>query len=168
MSDHERYEGEDYNNFEENEIYKDREWEQYPEDDYDHLYGLDDEVEDFYNLAYWVNECHSSSYQAGWWGTLGYYDRNLKDPLFLATKIALMHSELSEALEGLRKDTMDDHLPHRKTLEVELADLAIRLFDLCGALEIDLEATIIEKMNYNAKRADHKLENREKEGGKKF
>jgi hypothetical protein len=49
------------------------------------------------------------------------------------TMFALMHSELSEALEGIRKDLMDDHLPHRKTEEVELADFVIRALDYIGS-----------------------------------
>ena len=71
-------------------------------------------------------------------------------------------------MEGARKDLMDDKLPHRKMVEVELADAVIRIADLCGHLELDLGGAIIEKINYNKTRADHKPENRAKEGGKKF
>lgn len=86
----------------------------------------------------------------------------------IGTMIALCHSELSEALEGARKDLMDDHLSNRKMLDVELADCVIRIFDLAGLLNIDLAQTISEKHNYNANRSDHKEENRSKENGKKF
>lgn len=82
--------------------------------------------------------------------------------------IALIHSELSEALEGHRKDLMDDKLPHRKMIEVELADAVIRIFDTCAGLKLDLGGAFVEKMAYNATRADHKLENRIKDGGKKY
>lgn len=82
--------------------------------------------------------------------------------------IALIHSELSEALEGVRKDSMDDHLPHRKSEEVELADVLIRLFDYAGAYNIDLTAATREKVEYNVNRADHKHEARLAAGGKKF
>lgn len=82
--------------------------------------------------------------------------------------IALMHSELSEALEGERKDLMDEKLPHRKAAEVELVDCLIRIFDYAWAFEYDLEGAFQEKMQYNSIRADHKLENRMKPGGKKF
>lgn len=81
--------------------------------------------------------------------------------------IALMHSELSEALEADRKDLMDDKLPHRKGIEVELADCCIRIFDTAAALGLDLPGAIIEKNRYNRTRADHKLANR-KRGGKKY
>lgn len=41
----------------------------------------------------------------------------------------LMISEISEAMEGERKNLMDDKLPHRRMAEVEMADLVIRLAD---------------------------------------
>jgi NTP pyrophosphatase (non-canonical NTP hydrolase) len=82
--------------------------------------------------------------------------------------IALMHSELSEGLEGHRKDLMDDKLPHRKMLEVEMADLIIRAFDFCGGLGLDLGGAFVEKMEYNSKREDHKLHARIKPGGKAY
>jgi NTP pyrophosphatase (non-canonical NTP hydrolase) len=82
--------------------------------------------------------------------------------------ICLMHSELSEMMEAERKDLMDDKLPHRKGAEVEAADLLIRLFDYAGAHDLDLDGAVEEKMAYNANRADHKPENRLKDGGKKW
>lgn len=82
--------------------------------------------------------------------------------------IALMHSELSECLEAERKGLMDQHLPQRKGAEVELADCLIRIFDYAGAFGYDLANAVREKNEYNAKRADHKHENRVKEDGKKF
>lgn len=83
-------------------------------------------------------------------------------------KMALIHSEVSEALEGHRKDKMDEHLPHRKAVEVELADALVRIFALAEWMELDLSGAMMEKLEYNRKRADHKLENRAKEHGKKF
>lgn len=82
--------------------------------------------------------------------------------------IALMHSELSECLEGVRKDLMDDKLPNRTMEEVELADCLIRIFDYAGEYGLDLEGAYQEKRKYNASRADHSHEARLKSGGKKF
>lgn len=82
--------------------------------------------------------------------------------------IALMHSELSEALEGERKDCMDDKLPHRKMAEVELADTIIRILDYAAGFGYDLQGAFDEKMAYNAQRADHKHEARRIAGGKKW
>jgi NTP pyrophosphatase (non-canonical NTP hydrolase) len=83
--------------------------------------------------------------------------------------IALMHSELSELLEGERKPgTMDSHLPHRPNPEVELADLLIRAFDYAKSFGWDLPGAFLEKLEYNHTRADHTHEARLAPGGKKF
>jgi NTP pyrophosphatase (non-canonical NTP hydrolase) len=82
--------------------------------------------------------------------------------------LALVHSEVSEALEGHRKNLMDDHLPHRKMFEVELADVMIRVFDIAGGLGLDIGGAVAEKLSYNKRRADHKIENRLGENGKKY
>lgn len=83
-------------------------------------------------------------------------------------KLCLSHSELSEAMEGHRKGLKDDKLPHRSMLEVELADAVIRIFDLAGALGLDLSGAMIEKLAYNQQRADHKPEARAAAGGKAY
>ena len=109
--------------------------------------------------------CHGLAKECGWWGDIETgkpVERNQGE------LIALMHSELSEALEALRKDLMDDHLPHRKGIEVELADTVIRIMDFCGAFNLDLGGAIAEKLAYNANRSDHKPENRAKDDGKRF
>jgi NTP pyrophosphatase (non-canonical NTP hydrolase) len=82
--------------------------------------------------------------------------------------IALMHSELSEMLEGVRKGLADSHLPHRSAEEVEAADLLIRLFDYAGAYGLDLAGAVEEKLRYNAVRVDHTNAARLAAGGKKF
>lgn len=82
--------------------------------------------------------------------------------------IALMHSELSEALEGHRKNLMDDKIPHRKMIEVEFADTIIRILDTGHALGLDIGGAIIEKCVYNYNREDHKVESRLGVNGKKY
>jgi NTP pyrophosphatase (non-canonical NTP hydrolase) len=125
-----------------------------------------------------TNLCHNASFEAGWWHiSVDGESVNARQQVRIRTrfgialvneKIALIHSEVSEALEGFRKDRADEHLPHRKSIEVELADAVIRIFDLAGALELDLGGAITEKMAYNAQRADHKPEARAASGGKVF
>ena len=81
--------------------------------------------------------------------------------------VALMHSELSEALEADRKGLQDDKLPHRDGREVEFADCLLRIFDTAEAMGLDLAGALIEKNRYNQFRADHRLETRAN-GGKRY
>jgi NTP pyrophosphatase (non-canonical NTP hydrolase) len=82
--------------------------------------------------------------------------------------IALAHSELSEALEGHRKNLMDDKLPDRPMIEVELADAVIRILDTAYGLELDIGAAFVAKMNYNLHRHDHTAESRLGPNGKAY
>lgn len=109
--------------------------------------------------------CHGLSKAAGWWT-----DLETGEPLQrnVGELLCLIHSEISEAMEGHRRGLMDDHLPHRRMAEVELADAIIRICDLAGGLGFDLGGAIQEKLAYNASRADHKPENRRLPGGKAY
>jgi NTP pyrophosphatase (non-canonical NTP hydrolase) len=109
--------------------------------------------------------CHDLSHRSGWWQEYIDMPQQYRKH-FLLGRIALMHSELSEGVEGLRKNVPDDHLPHRPMLEVEMADAIIRILDMAGALQLDVAGAIIEKLAYNQQRPDHKKEAREAEGGK--
>jgi NTP pyrophosphatase (non-canonical NTP hydrolase) len=94
-----------------------------------------------------AEECQRISAQHGFWSEG--QDRNK------AEMIALMHSELSEALEAIRIDNkggefmMDQHLPHRRSVEVELADAVIRIMDYCAGFGWDLGGAIKEKSKFN-------------------
>lgn len=105
-----------------------------------------------------VSLCAGIAKESGW-------DEKQRE---MGTKLCLVHSEVSEAMEGYRKDLMDDHLPHRKMFEVELGDAVIRIGHISGEQNLDLGYSIVEKLEYNTKREDHKPENRAKENGKKF
>lgn len=111
--------------------------------------------------------CHNRACEAGWWDHYATVTPDMRKHM-VGAKMALVHSEVSEALEGFRKGTMDDHIPHRKAVEVEFADTIIRILDLAGLLELDLAGAIAEKLAYNAQRHDHTREARAAEGGKSF
>ena len=121
-------------------------------------------------------DIHDSNAVAGWWTDLE-TGLNLADEAIkgtrlgkaiVAEKLCLIHSEVSEAMEGARKNLPDDKLPHRPMIEVELADAVIRILDLGGALNLDIDGAISEKRKYNSKREDHKIENRMKANGKAY
>ena len=113
--------------------------------------------------------CHGLAREAGWWNdpkTGAPIDP--RTPYLVGAKLMLGVTELAEACEGDRKGLMDDKLPHRPMLEVELADAIIRCLDLGGALGLDVGGAIAEKLAFNAKREDHKPENRVQAGGKAY
>lgn len=111
------------------------------------------------------SHAHRLSSEAGWWDNIT-TEQQLYD--IIPTKLCLIHSEVSEAMEGHRKGLPDDKLPHYPMFAVELADAVIRIGDLAGRCGIDLGPIIAEKMEYNANRLDHRRENRAKPGGKKY
>lgn len=71
----------------------------------------------------YAKEIHEQNKSVGWWDDP---NRNVLETL------QLVSTEIAEATEGERKDLMDDHLPHRKMGEVELADALIRMLDIGG------------------------------------
>jgi NTP pyrophosphatase (non-canonical NTP hydrolase) len=109
-----------------------------------------------------ATRCHEAN-RKWWYDSYGVKKARNKGELLM-----LIVSEISEAMEGERKDQMDDKLPHRKMAEVELADALIRIFDYAGAFGYDLQGAFDEKLAFNATRADHDPANRDKVGGKKW
>jgi NTP pyrophosphatase (non-canonical NTP hydrolase) len=79
----------------------------------------------------------------------GFYDKPRED----GTAIALMHSELSEALEGLRKgNPASEHIPEFSSLEEELADTIIRAMDMAAHKGLRLGEAIEAKHAFNKNR----------------
>jgi len=83
-----------------------------------------------------IEDCYRIAKEKGWW------DKERSD----GEIIALMHSELSEALEAMRNHKSQDEIAE------ELADCCIRIFDYCGAKKIDLAMTLLKKIEYNKTR----------------
>lgn len=98
---------------------------------------------------------------------LNFADRSGAD-YNVGERIALVHSEISEALEAVRKNLMDDHLPERAGLEVELADAIIRMMGIAEHYGYDIASALLEKADYNDVRADHQAAARFSEHGKRF
>lgn len=97
-------------------------------------------------------DVHSNAKDKGWWAG----ERNDGEC------IALMHSELSEALESLRLGpSIPDDKINRPGVEVELADCIIRIMDFAAARGLDVAGAIVEKHAYNQTRSH-------RHGGKRF
>ena len=112
-----------------------------------------------------VEEIHLGNISKGFYTDLTTGERLVRN---IPELICLVHSELSEAMEGYRKNIKDDKIHHRDMIEVELADAVIRIFYLAGYLNLDLAGAMFDKLEYNKIRKDHQMENRRKIGGKKF
>lgn len=73
------------------------------------------------------NHIHEQNVEKGWW----------KSPRCFSTMTNLFISENSEALEGDRRNLMDDKLKHYPMRVVEIADMCIRVFDYLGSVKYD-------------------------------
>jgi NTP pyrophosphatase (non-canonical NTP hydrolase) len=121
----------------------------------------------FINAEIWLNKLSQIVHEANakWWHdpiTGDRIERNKGEQLMLIV------SEISEAMEGERRNLRDDKLPHRSMAEVEMADALIRILDYCAGHGYDLGGAFAEKMHYNTNRIDHTIEHRLSDHGKKW
>ena len=90
------------------------------------------------NLKDYCEVCHGIAKEKGFWDV----DRND------AEMIALMHSELSEALEAMRTNNWNED----DGVAEELADCIIRICDFCGGRNLNLEKALLDKIEKNRNR----------------
>jgi len=89
-----------------------------------------------------LNELSKAAYAQSCWN--GFYDDNIPvDVNQILVKLLLINGEVSEAVEALRKDQGSDRLHE------ELADVMIRLLDLAGFVNMDVDSHVTKKMEYN-------------------
>ena len=108
------------------------------------------------NLNTLAKQIYDNAVAHGFWE----WDRNFGE------MIALMHSELSEALEEHRNGEPNEYVPQHshaagwdcdgnckpEGVAVELADCLIRILDTLHSLDVDIDGVVARKMAYNASR----------------
>jgi NTP pyrophosphatase (non-canonical NTP hydrolase) len=89
-----------------------------------------------------------------WW----YKPDGSRKPRNVYKMLMLTVSEIAEGMTGYRKKQMDDHLPSRPMIEVEIADAIVRLLDMGHGMKLDVACALVEKLEYNSRRQDHQKE----------
>lgn len=91
---------------------------------------------------------HEWAVRKGWWDIEVKEGGERND----AEMIALMHSELSEALEGLRGSLDSTKIPGYLNVEEELADCIVRIMDYGSARGLRIGEALVLKQRFNEKR----------------
>jgi NTP pyrophosphatase (non-canonical NTP hydrolase) len=109
---------------------------------------MSDETKEDMSVNDWCTACYETSKSKGW------HESDVNDNVF--NKLLLMHAEISEAVEELRANHPLEEVYFKdgkpEGAIVELADVMIRCFDLCGSRGIDLQSVIKLKHEYNKTR----------------
>ncbi len=78
-----------------------------------------------------AHQIHADNITAGWWTNIA-TGESIIETRNRPEMLMLIVSEISEACDGWVNDLMDDKLPHLPMFDVEMADVAIRTYDLLG------------------------------------
>ena len=102
--------------------------------------------------TYLAEDVHNNAKDKGWWDT----EKKIPEELLL------LHAEVSEATEAMRKgNPPDSHIPEFTGLEAELADVVIRIMDIAEGMNLRVSEAIVAKHEYNKGRSH-------RHGGKLF
>ncbi len=105
-----------------------------------------------YSVKEWAEAVHRNARAKGWYDDVS--TERVASIDWILSRLSLVHSEVSEAVESIRRGEPLSHLVHGKPegLGPELADVVIRVFDLAESLGINIEAEIATKHAFNTTR----------------